>query len=381
MHKEYRIERNQLYELVWSKPLTEVAKEYSVSDKAIAKICDKLNVPVPGVGYWRKIEVGEDLPKQKLPDVPPNFQTYHIISKHIHDYELVISEEAQKRIDYENELVNKIVVPGKRGFLHLLLKKTEISLKLLHTRSNILVSREAEGIFNITVSKSEMNRAFRILNALVRELEQRKFPVYIDRGLIKVKIFGQEIGFSLKEKNRRIELPQKPGSYYKEYDSLPTGILILSIENVNVDHTIRKNFTDNYAGKVEAKLNEFMIALLVCSQAMNAEEKYRDEQHRIWEEKKRKRDELLGKIKIEEKKAADLFKDIELFHKAQIIREYVETLKQRATLLGEEQKKEAEEYIQWALEQADRLDPLVKSPESILDLKEKVSGFFWDVDL
>jgi len=73
MYKEYRIEREKLYELVWSKPMTDVAKDYDVSDKAIAKICGKLNVPVPGVGYWRKIEVGKNLPKQKFPDVPPNF--------------------------------------------------------------------------------------------------------------------------------------------------------------------------------------------------------------------------------------------------------------------------------------------------------------------
>ncbi|MBE0551416.1 MAG: hypothetical protein IH619_03440 [Ignavibacterium sp.] len=375
MHKEYRIERKQLYELVWSKPLTEVAKEFDVSDKAIAKICDKMNVPVPGVGYWRKIEVGEKVEKQKLPDVPPNFQAHHIISKHIPNYELVISEEAQNQIDYENDPANKIVVPGKRGFLHLLLKKTEISLKLLHTRSNILVSREEEGIFKISVSKSELNRVFRILNILVRELEQRKFPVYIDKGLIKVKIFGQEIGFSLKEKNRRIELPQKPGSYFKDYDYIPTGILILSIENIYVDHTIRKNFTDNYAGKVEDKLNEVMVALLVCSQAMIAERKYRDEQHKIYEEQQRKRDEIREKIKMEEKKVAELYNNIELFHKAKIIREYVEALRLKSSV-SDQELKENEQYIHWALEQADRLDPLMKSPESILDLKEKVSGFW-----
>ena len=103
MYKETKIERNQLYELVWSKPMTEVAKEYEVSDRALTKICDKLNVPYPGLGYWRKIEVGEHPPRQKLPDVPPNFRTSHIISKDIPDYELVISEEAQRMIEYEND--------------------------------------------------------------------------------------------------------------------------------------------------------------------------------------------------------------------------------------------------------------------------------------
>lgn len=383
MYKEYRIEREQLYDLVWSKPMTEVAKQYEVSDRTLAKICDKLNVPYPGVGYWRKIEVGETPAKQKLPDVPPNFQTYHTISKDLPDYELVISGEAQIQIDHENDPVNKIVVPRNRGMLHLLIKRTEMSLKLMHTRSNILTSREEEGIFKISVSKAELSRALRILNTLVKELEKRKFLVYIDKGMLKVKIFGQGIGFALREKLKKIELPQKPGSYYyRDYDHRPTGILILSIEDLYMEHRMRKNFTDNLSVKVEDKLNEFIVALILISQELIAQSKHRDEQHKIWEEKQRKKEELLERIKKEEDKVAELNKNIELFHKATIIREYAEILKHKSLdeSLAEEERKEQEEYIHWALEQADRLDPLVKSPESILDLKEKVSGIWWEVD-
>lgn len=59
-YTDYKIIRDDLYEKVWTKPMVEIAKEYEVSDKAIAKICDKLNVPVPGVGYWQKLEAGEN---------------------------------------------------------------------------------------------------------------------------------------------------------------------------------------------------------------------------------------------------------------------------------------------------------------------------------
>jgi len=376
MYKETRIEREKLYELVWSKPMTEVAKKYEVSDKSIAKICNKLNVPVPGVGYWRKIEVGEKVEKRKLPDVPPDFQTYHIIRKNEPDYELVISEEAKRMIDFENDLANKIVVPKKRGLLHSLIKRTELSLKLIHTRSNILASREEEGIFKISVSKTELSRYLRILNTLVKELEKRKWLVYIDKGLIKTKIFGQDIGFVLKEKLKRVELPQKPNSYFKDYDHRPTGVLVLSIEDLYVDHKLRKNFTDNLLGKVEDKLNEFIVAIIITSQALNAQSTYRDEQHKIWKDKQRKREELSKQIKKEEEKVKDLFSNIEQFHKAKIIREYAELIKQKSMddSLNDQEKKEKQEYIKWALEQADRVDPLVRSPESILDLKEKVRG-------
>lgn len=44
--------REQLYELVWSKPRTTLAKEMGVSDVWIGKQCRALNVPAPPPGYW-----------------------------------------------------------------------------------------------------------------------------------------------------------------------------------------------------------------------------------------------------------------------------------------------------------------------------------------
>ena len=42
------IGRQALYELVWSKPTTIVAREFEVSDVAVIKVCGKLNVPESG---------------------------------------------------------------------------------------------------------------------------------------------------------------------------------------------------------------------------------------------------------------------------------------------------------------------------------------------
>ena len=48
------VERQALYEQVWAQPMTKVAKEYGISNVALAKICKKLNVPCPWRGYWRR---------------------------------------------------------------------------------------------------------------------------------------------------------------------------------------------------------------------------------------------------------------------------------------------------------------------------------------
>ena len=44
--------REELYELVWSEPLTRLAKKYNISDNGIRKKCKKMNIPLPKVGHW-----------------------------------------------------------------------------------------------------------------------------------------------------------------------------------------------------------------------------------------------------------------------------------------------------------------------------------------
>jgi hypothetical protein len=51
-------DRETLDKLVWSKPTTEVAKDFGVSDKAIEKLCKKLDVDKPPSGYWAKVKAG-----------------------------------------------------------------------------------------------------------------------------------------------------------------------------------------------------------------------------------------------------------------------------------------------------------------------------------
>jgi hypothetical protein len=49
-----RYNRKELYEKVWKVPMQRLAKEFGVSDVALAKTCKKLHIPVPGRGYWAK---------------------------------------------------------------------------------------------------------------------------------------------------------------------------------------------------------------------------------------------------------------------------------------------------------------------------------------
>ena len=61
------LSRQELYDLVWSKPVTEVDKEIGLSDVAVAKRCRQVQVPVPPRGYWARVAAGQTPRRIPLP--------------------------------------------------------------------------------------------------------------------------------------------------------------------------------------------------------------------------------------------------------------------------------------------------------------------------
>lgn len=60
--------RDTLYMEVWEEPVKNLCKKYAISDVALAKVCKKLMVPLPGRGYWAKKRAG--LRVKSRPELP-----------------------------------------------------------------------------------------------------------------------------------------------------------------------------------------------------------------------------------------------------------------------------------------------------------------------
>ena len=63
------VSREELYELVWSTPMTKVAAKFSVSGSYMAPVCSILNVPRPERGYWARLEFGKAAARPDLPEL------------------------------------------------------------------------------------------------------------------------------------------------------------------------------------------------------------------------------------------------------------------------------------------------------------------------
>jgi hypothetical protein len=65
-HAHY-LKREDLHKLVWTAPVSEVASRIGISDVGLAKACRRADIPLPGRGYWPKIEAGHHVGHEPLP--------------------------------------------------------------------------------------------------------------------------------------------------------------------------------------------------------------------------------------------------------------------------------------------------------------------------
>lgn len=60
MVKEFS--REEFYDLIWSKPIKDLAPDFGISDVALGKICRQLGFATPGRGYWAKLKGRSEAP-------------------------------------------------------------------------------------------------------------------------------------------------------------------------------------------------------------------------------------------------------------------------------------------------------------------------------
>lgn len=365
------ISRQALYGQVWSTPMTKLAKEYGISDVALAKICKELKVPYPGRGYWRRKETGKAVKQLPLPpNSDPTKQAVTIHPTIRPDSLEPVSEETTQQITAEQAPEQKIEVPDRLGKTHRLLSGQLSEWRSASVDEYGAIRSGSLRQLNMRVSPQHLSRAVRIMNTLFLALEARGHQVGIQDGYKKtlgVRIDGQPVEFGLEEKFQRVERSEEKNRKqdpwgYRRYEYVSTGTLILKITEWGVDG-LQKTWSDGKTTKLENYLNDFVVGLLKVAEAVKArrlkqeqEEQLRREAEHRRQEEAIKRQEELARLQALEQEAAN-------WAKAQQLRTYLSALKDMLTIKhGEIQPgSRADQWLTWAHQHADRLDPLVNS--------------------
>src|SRR5215813_12425759 len=104
--EKIKLTREELYQKVWSKPATSLAKDLGISGAAIAKICKELNVPKPYSGYWQQVNVGRGV-QPPLPEIQQGIPKDVVIDPNQDKPSLQAqSQEGLAKIDPERQEAN-----------------------------------------------------------------------------------------------------------------------------------------------------------------------------------------------------------------------------------------------------------------------------------
>lgn len=383
--KTYNIyNREKLYQEVWAKPVTEVAKQYQVSDAAIHKVCRSLDIPTPGPGYWAKVKAGKPVKQTPLPhsDKPAaksgvrtgleaQPQTAAEILQFLTPEErsAVLSVAAQIVLPDENSRMHPKIIAHRKKITAW--QREDQDKAPYRNRQN----KETIPFLADTVSETVLPRVCRIFDALIKAIEPLGCSLTDD---LKFVVNGETVSLSVSESKDTVEhIPTREENIQllkyedakrkhswaskpniQKYDHVYNGKLSLTVGK-------EKGFRDCKSYVVEDRLGDIIILLYETSNALRIEREAREEAARKREEEERQRNARRERYNQEVERTNALVHEAEDFEIACRIRAYVSAVEQCGEL-----KEEDVIWIEWAKQKADWYDPTIKRKDEFFGTRE-----------
>ncbi|MBO6573182.1 MAG: hypothetical protein JJ958_12155 [Balneola sp.] len=357
--KETTIIRTKLFKLLWSKPISEIATEYDTDHQTIIGICSEYNIPRPQSGHWTKVRFGKKVATPALPESEQPDSNITLPGKKL-------ALQLPKKTDV-------IRVKKKIGILHNLTQRIFDALKNKRTSRHDRLRSRGSSILDISVTSKHLNRAIRIIDAIVTEFEKNGYEVkttsYNDLSKSFVLIDGEEMYFHIHEKGKRVKNPDQKYSW-DEFRHFNTGELILGLSDTKYWSRTR-SIADGKTQKLEDKIEKFFKTAFDMASKLKEERiefnKRQNEANRIREEKERiqqlklkikKHREVRVQKEVDkrnelENQASNLFKSDQILTLIERVDDEI-----RKRKLNDVQKRKYQDWKCWADDQTKRLSPI-----------------------
>jgi len=365
------IDRQEFYELIWATPASQLCRRFGFSDVWLAKLCKKHGIPRPPRGYWAKRRIGKATAQVPLPPIEDaKLQKIEIPPAPIPRKE-TFPPTTIKRIAKEQSREALIVVDEVLEAPHPLVRRTLASLKsATHHNYAGLLQPGDDGCLDVKIDPGSVERAMKIMDALIKALEERSHQVVVKKDNHKSATFaevdGQFIQFRLYEHFSEHREPAYPKNlngqnpyWHRDRKYLPNGDLELLLDSP-FSSTPSRSFKDRPGKRIEDQLNEFIVGLIKASVAMK-KAKARWEVSRRADEQRQKQHEMAERLQEEEAERT-IWVDgtLNAWNRCRNLREMILEARTRASELGIEISPESQigQWIEAAERRLAELDPL-----------------------
>jgi hypothetical protein len=152
--------------------MTKLTEEYLISDLGLSKICKKLNVPVPGRGYWAKERKGDRPPL--LPSKGVWDYVIHTVEREETAEETtkkkMYSPDIEAMLSFEERPENLIIVSERLYSAHPLVERTKHALKKAKPNTIGHLTVLDKKCLDVSIRRGSVDRAMRIYDALIKGL-------------------------------------------------------------------------------------------------------------------------------------------------------------------------------------------------------------------
>ncbi len=415
-------ERKKLFDEVWEEPMTTVAKRYGLSDNGLRKRCIKLEIPLPPVGHWAKLQAGkESISKPKLPPLKiiqqkiyenetKQYQTIEIADienkpddelEELDGIELLTPESKEKfmkwcskiqvprKIEHFNPLIidyqNEIEYRKARDKEH----KFHDIFKYYYSIDMVMQSkikyRDNKAVLPISVSDKHANRAFRIIDTfinLVNELDGKVVVEHGQKDYATFNLFNHTFTLQMTEtmvKRRSLSSGTQAEKTIKNfrplYEKVPSGVFEIEFREVlghwdkeKTAKTLR--FMDSIEIPIEKQLGDIFISLFKTANEAKiarflAEREYKQKakEQQCLREIEEKRRKNAQEVEERNRRKQHLFENIENqmedWFKSQRLRRYVDELEKFTSEIDEVATKELlVKYIGYVKQHAEKCNPI-----------------------
>ncbi len=370
-----RLTREELYKKVWAAPMKTTAQEFKLSTSTLANVCRKHNIPLPPVGHWMKVELGHKITPPPLPESSGNQQVEMHVRERLSPELAAVAAEFPAQVPIPPELshalalrTEKLLASGKENDRKLLVPKTGAAAHLL-------------------VSREQLPRALRIMNALFLALEGRGYMVSWpkkEEDRLTVIVEGESVPVSMQEvidgKPHVLTPAEEKHSWRApKWDYTLSGRLRLSIDTVPYNSHIRATWADGRVQIVENCIGDFIVGLKVAAAAIKKDRLEREEWNRRWEEERKKKEEQQRRAEEHQRRAEFIGGLIKNWQEANRVRTFVRALTEAASQkeLPDDKKHEIQQVLDWTTKYADSLDPLTGLPDSVEEFVHPELKYPW----
>jgi hypothetical protein len=158
-----RLSRQELYDRVWSTPLSKLGPELGLSGRGLAKRCAREGIPVPRRGYWEKLRFGKSPERPALPEVLLGTSIERPDRNHI----------AQKPTSTGSSPPRRIRRAEDRPSQHALLVNVQQWFDAARVSEAGYLRPRKRLMLDLLVSQNTLSRALETANTLYLDLEDR----------------------------------------------------------------------------------------------------------------------------------------------------------------------------------------------------------------